>query len=441
MDMYGIVWLVMLAAQVNDTQWYYRFVGASSDYTDCSAAARSERYIAAGCRQGVWFGTSDAMRLVLPCGHDEDIANQVGWLEQDRFIAATSCGLFLLDFDRGVRRLDIPGAPSALDADGSGRAIVATSQGLWLIHPRLGVKELLMTDLEESPPGRLELRDDFVLITGEHRWLLTLDTTTRRRLSDFGAMALLGKGRILAVDPQGNARLYGASGKLTDTFQLGLDPFERVTRVTGFRDHALIMTSGKWYLSSPQRIVQSGVLPFTIDRFEPVRGFSDGDLPWLLAGGQVMKPYRGVDTADQVCRRLDLGRLFQAAVVVQHLTEPNRPDCTSAGWLPRVELSYAGSKDTTQRFADGMLRDIRFDHHGVIGIRLSWNPELALSCPAMQTYGLLRQEIMRQRQQIYEMLTGLVQAYQTSCRQRDESAAEEIQAHIRLLTGGVDKYP
>jgi hypothetical protein len=146
---------------------------------------------------GMIFGFT--MMLIAAAGFDPLIAcpaQVVRRLDRSSFIASTPCGLYLIYLQGGVKRLPHPLNPGALDADGRGRAVVASGKDLWLLEP--GGKRRLEYTLAEVP-RKLEMLGDWLLVEGKRRWLLGLYEFHQEELSDWSLRALPGRDRLHPV--------------------------------------------------------------------------------------------------------------------------------------------------------------------------------------------------------------------------------------------------
>jgi hypothetical protein len=112
------------------------------------------------------------------------------------YIASTPCGLYSLDPQTGVTRLPHPPDPGALDADGRGRAVVASGKDLWLLEPE--GKRRLEYALAEAPV-KLEILGDWLLVEGKRRWLLGLSGFHQEEVSGWSLHSLPGRDRLLPV--------------------------------------------------------------------------------------------------------------------------------------------------------------------------------------------------------------------------------------------------
>lgn len=133
---------------------------------------------------------------LIGCPAQKDRPSVVRRLDRGSFIASTPCGLYLIFLHGGVKRLPHPPNPGALDADGRGRAVVASGKELWLLEPE-GKRRLEYT-LAEAP-GKLEILGDWLLVEGKHRWLLGLYEFHQEKLSDWSLHSVSGRDRLLPV--------------------------------------------------------------------------------------------------------------------------------------------------------------------------------------------------------------------------------------------------
>lgn len=117
-------------------------------------------------------------------------------LDHSSFIASTPFGLFRVYLKGGVKRLPHPPNPGALDADGRGRAVVASGKDLWLIEPE-GKRRLEYKLAEE--PRKLEIMGDWVLVEGRRIWLLGLYEFHQEEVSGWSLHALPGRGQLLPL--------------------------------------------------------------------------------------------------------------------------------------------------------------------------------------------------------------------------------------------------
>jgi len=119
-------------------------------------------------------------------------------LDRGSFIASTPCGLYIIYLQGGARRLPHPPNPGALDADGRGRAVVASGRDLWLLEP--GGKRRLEYTLAEAP-RKLEILGDWLLVEGKRRWLLGLIEFHQEEVPEWSLLSLPGRDRLNPVAP------------------------------------------------------------------------------------------------------------------------------------------------------------------------------------------------------------------------------------------------
>jgi hypothetical protein len=137
------------------------------------------------------------LQLAVACPAQEDRPNVVRRLDRSSFIASTPCGLYRIFLQGGIKRLPHPPNPGALDADGRGRAVVASGKDLWLFEP--GGKRRLEYTLAEAP-RKLEIIGDWLLVEGKRRWLLGLYEFHKEEVSEWSLHSLPARDRLL---PQG----------------------------------------------------------------------------------------------------------------------------------------------------------------------------------------------------------------------------------------------
>ena len=147
--------MAMMLLAAAGGHWDYEPAGVFSDPGPCDSAARIGDVVVVGCRMGVWRGKVSNLELAVVCPAQEDRPNRVRRWDERGFIASTACGLYRLDVDGGVSRIAHLPEPGALDADGSGRAVVASGNDLWLFQAD-GRRRLGYT--LSGSPGKLEIR-------------------------------------------------------------------------------------------------------------------------------------------------------------------------------------------------------------------------------------------------------------------------------------------
>ena len=186
---------------------------------------------------GMIFGLT--MMLMAASGFEPLIAcpaQVVRRLDRSSFIASTPCGLYVIYLQGGVKRLPHPPDPGALDADGRGRAVVASGKDLWLLEP--GGKRRLEYTLAAAP-RKLEILGDWLLVEGKHRWLLGLYEFHQEELSEWSLHSLPARDRLhpaapavpvpAGCRPPGIADLYAAALEAQ-----GLELPERSSRYLGW---------------------------------------------------------------------------------------------------------------------------------------------------------------------------------------------------------------
>jgi hypothetical protein len=133
------------------------------------------------------------LQLVAACPPQEDRPYRVRVWDRRSFIASTPCGLYRLDPQTGVTKLPHPPDPGALDADGRGRAVVASGKDLWLLEPE--GKQRLEYALPEAPV-KLEILGDWLLVEGRRRWLLGLYEFHQEEVSEWSLHSLPARDRL-----------------------------------------------------------------------------------------------------------------------------------------------------------------------------------------------------------------------------------------------------
>jgi hypothetical protein len=225
------------------------------------------------------------MILMAVAGFDPLIAcpaQVVRRLDRTSFIASTPCGLYLIYLQGGVKRLPHPPDPGALDADGRGRAVVASGKDLWLLEP--GGKRRLEYTLAEAP-RKLEILGDWLLAEGRHRWLLGLNEFHQEEVSDWSLHSLPGRDRLhpvaLAVPVSAGCRapdiadLYAAALKAPglalperSSWYLGWLPQIKVSAFGGQTRKIRWHQEGAWDFSAEKYAGVFVALTWHLDRWE-----------------------------------------------------------------------------------------------------------------------------------------------------------------------------
>ena len=416
--MIGELTMVLLAAAGG--HWEYERAGEFPDPGPCDSAAQNGEVVVAGCRMGVWQGRASSLELVVPCPAQEDRPNRVRILDGRDFIASTPCGLYRLDMQGGVTRLPHPPEPGALDADGSGRAVVASGGDLWLLDPE--GKRRLGYALPEAP-GRLELGGEWLLVEGERRWLLGLSGFHQEELSGWGWHSLPGGDRLLAVQPAGRVLVRRVGEPVGKTERLALLPAERVVAVRG----DLVVTSLRWMRVGER---QSGNLPAVAGRAVPVWG---KQVPWMVVAGGVYRPVAAQEGDPGGCEVPDLADLYTAALRAQGLELPEQPSRFS-GWLPEVKVSVFGGQTRKVRWNQEGAWDFSAGRYLGAFVFLTWPLERTLVHEKEGAREDLRAGIERERIRLRERLAVLRAAFKEHCRRGDRQALSEIRARIYMLT-------
>jgi hypothetical protein len=157
---------------------------------------------------------------VIACPAREGRLLRVRRLDRGSLIASTPCGLYRIYLHGGVKRLAHPPNPGALDADGRGRAVVASGKDLWLIEP--GGKRRLEYTLAEAP-RKLEILGDWLLVEDRHRWLLGLYEFHREEVSDWSLRSLPVRDRLHPVAPAVPVSAGCRAPDITDLYAAALE--------------------------------------------------------------------------------------------------------------------------------------------------------------------------------------------------------------------------
>jgi len=225
------------------------------------------------------------MMLIAAAGFEPVIAcpaQVVRRLDRCSFIASTPCGLYLIYLQGGVKRLAHPPNPGALDADGRGRAVVASGKDLWLLEP--GGKRRLEYALA-GVPQKLEILGDWLLVEGKRRWLLGLYEFHQEEVSDWSLHSLPGRDRLhpvaLAVLVSADCRapdiadLYAAALKAQglelperSSWYLGWLPEIKVSAFGGQTRQVRWHQEGAWDLSAEKYAGVFVALTWHLDRWE-----------------------------------------------------------------------------------------------------------------------------------------------------------------------------
>lgn len=190
------VFTFLVATFVQYVLWGYDLPGSFVDRSQCDSAARIGEVMIVGCQKGVWRGRVSDLELAVACTALEDQPNRVRVWDRRSFIASTPCGLYRLGVDGSVVRQPHPPDPGALDADGRGRAVVASGKDLWLLEPE--GKRRLEYALAEAP-GKLEIRGDWLLVEGRRKWLLGLYEFHQEEVSEWSLHSLPARDRLPPV--------------------------------------------------------------------------------------------------------------------------------------------------------------------------------------------------------------------------------------------------
>jgi hypothetical protein len=222
------------------------------------------------------------LELVIDCPAQEDRPNVVRRLDRSRFIASTPCGLYIIYLKGGVKRLPHPPNPGALDADGRGRAVVASGKDLWLIEPE-GKRKLEYT-LAEAP-RKLEILGEWLLVEGKHRWLLGLYEFHQEEVSEWSLHSLPARDRLhpapMAVPVSADCRapdiadLYAAALEAQglalperSSWYLGWLPEVRVSAFGGQTRQVRWHQEGAWDFSAGSYAGVLVTLTWHLDRWE-----------------------------------------------------------------------------------------------------------------------------------------------------------------------------
>jgi hypothetical protein len=410
--------MVLLAAAGG--QWDYERSGGFSDPGPYDSAARIGDVVVVGGRMGVWRRRVSSLELVVSCPAQEDRPNRVrGWDERG-FIASTPCGLYRIDVDGGVTRITHPPEPGALDADGSGRAVVASGSDLWLFQA--GGRRRLGYALSGSP-GKLEIRGDWLVAEGERRWLLGLSGFHQEELSGWGMHSLPGRDRLLWVQPSGRVLIRGVREPVGRVLRLPLFPAERVVAVRG----SLVLTSLRWIrVGKPE----SGRLPPVSGRPVLVWG---GGVPEIVTAGRVYRPVPAKKRDFGGGGAPDLAELYAAAVRAQGLALPAQSPGL-AGWLPKVKVSVFGRQTRKVRWHEEGAWDFSSGRYAGVFVLLTWSLQRTIVDGAENAREKLRAYIEQERWRLKERLAVLLAALKAHRRCGDQQALLEIRARIDMLT-------
>lgn len=413
--------VAMLLAAVSG-QWEYQAAGVFPDPGPCDSAARIGDVLVMGCQKGVWRGRAAGLEPAVSCPAREDRPNRVRAWDQSSFIASTPCGLFRLGLDGSVLRQARPPEPGALDADGGGRAVVASGCDLWLLEGE-GRRRLEYT-LSDSP-GRLELSGEWLLVEGERKWLLGLSGFHQEELSGWGMHSLPGGDRLLRVQASGRMLIRGLREPGWRALRVPLLPAERALAVRG----SLVLTSLRWIRAGAG---ESGRLPPVPG--EPVLVPGDG-APWVVVAGGVYRPVLATRVDSPGCQAPDLADLYAAAVRAQGLELPRKPPGYS-GWLPGVKVSVFGRQLRKVRWHEEGAWDFSAGRDLGVFVSLGWLLERTVVSGAEGARDELRRDIERERFKLKERLVVLLAAFEAHCRRGDRRALFEVRAQIEMLTGG-----
>ncbi len=414
--------LATMLLAVAGGQWEYERSGGFPDPGPCDSAARIGDVLVVGCQKGVWRGRAADLELAVACPAEEDRPNRVRAWDDAGFIASTPCGLYRLDLNGGVTRLAHPPNPGALDADGRGRAVVASEEDLWLLQA--GDRRRLEYRLSEAP-GELEISGDWLLSEGERNWLLGLGRFHKQELAGWGMYSLPGGDRLLWVEASGRARVRGIGSPVAEALRLPLLPAERVVAVRCDQ----VLTSLRW---TRLGVKQSVRLPPVPERPVAVWG---GAVPWMVAAGGIYRPARSRVPGGSGCRPPDLADLYTAAVRAQGLELPAKPSRLS-GWLPRVTVSVFGGQTRQVRWHQEGAWDFTAGRDLGVLVSLSWPLEATVVNGAEAQREELRRDIERERFRLRERLAVLAAAFEAHCRRGDRRALLQVRAQIEMLTGG-----
>ena len=412
--------MAMMLLAAAGGHWDYEPAGVFSDPGPCDSAARIGDVVVVGCRMGVWRGKVSNLELAVVCPAQEDRPNRVRRWDERGFIASTACGLYRLDVDGGVSRIAHLPEPGALDADGSGRAVVASGNDLWLFQAD-GRRRLGYT--LSGSPGKLEIRGDWLVAEGERRWLLGLSEFHQEQLSGWGMHSLPGRDRLLWVQPSGGVLIRGVREPVGKVSRLPLLPAERVVAVRG----SLVLTSLRWIrVGEPE----AGRLPPVPGRPVFVWG---GGVPGIVTAGGVYRPVPATKRDSGGCEVPDLAELYTAAVRAQGLTLPAQPPRLS-GWLPAVKISVFGRQTRKVRWHEEGAWDFSSGRYAGVFVLLTWSLERTVVDGSENAREKLRSDIERERRRLKEKLVVLLAALKAHCRRGDQPAFLEIRARIDMLT-------
>jgi hypothetical protein len=373
----GYLMVLALIAQLSEGRYAYVLAEPFFYPGGCDSAAQIGARLALACKAGIWLGPPDDLQLTLACLGSEEQPNRVRRLDDHGFIAATPCGLYLINLSGDVERVPLPAEPpSALDTDAHGRLVVAADGWLWswsLQHPswlRFGPEA-------SEQPQRIEFADDQVLRVGQSAEVIgLLDGQREQVLEDDSLHALLADERVLSVDESGRVWLGGIIHREGSVRHLDLLAHENIEAVLGWGAQALICTTARILLVGSETSV-SLLLPGNGGDWIPVRG-RDG-LPWLIGPGGL---YRPALAAPGTRPAVGDAEIDWAAWYRPH---PSYREAASA-WtllLPRIELSAGGmQRHTYLNRSDSGRVDHREDVSFVGWLMVVWD----LTSPRYQTY-------------------------------------------------------
>ena len=280
----------------------------------------------------------------------------------------------------------------------------------------------------------LQLAGDWLLVSGEQRWLLGLREFHQEELSGWGLFALFGRERVLHAQPSGRLLIRRVPEPVGKVSRIQLLPAERVVALRGWGEKVLVQTSIRWFLLGGKEPVVGG-LPPVAGLAVPVEGA--GDPPWMVMGGGLYRPFQAVVRDTQGCEIPDAASLFVAAVQAHGLVLPPEPSAL-AGWLPEVRLSAFGGQLRQVRWNEEGAWDFSGGSHAGVFVVLTWPLGRAFLHGEKSTREKLRASVIKERWRMRERLALLVAAFKEHCLRGDQQALLEIRARIEMLTSKQD---
>lgn len=454
--MIGAAMLVLLAT-VTPGGWGQIPAGGVPDSGPCASAARSGESFALACRNGVWLGTTGGLDLALSCRSSEEHPNRVRMLDEERFLASTPCGLFLVAAGGRTRRLAGIPVPGCLDTDGAGRAVVAGRNAVWLVTSGGGRRRLAGTvrpaqgddtadgaddaggQIAGAQPVRIEIGGGRLLVAGrDGQRLLRIGARSYAMLAGDAHHALLADGRLMALDRRGRVEVRGGTSSVdpgsTRRFSLGLQGVERVEAVAGCGAGVFVASDRRWFWLSGRQVLARGGLPATDQLPVPVRAPATARVPWLLADGILYRPVR---TTGPRRRGRIPGVEALLAAARRTLGMPALP--AGGGWSglwPRLEIRAAGSLAAGDRSLGDAARAFHRGATWTVCIRLVWSLDRLGRPPAAAARERLRVALRRQRRRLRARLVRLLAATRAGHGPADRGEPGPVRARLDLLTGG-----